>query len=97
MSSSVRGRGGSVTIYLKHFDQELVKRPYSNFDMDTYLQTLIELLLLLVDYAQSEVDLIGLLEIRRHSHDLREGFFGVVKRTITIIKDADPVPQLGFL
>lgn len=40
-----------------------------------YLETLTELLLLLIDYAETEVDLVGLLKIWLHSHHLREGFF----------------------
>ena len=40
-----------------------------------YLETLTELLLLLINYAETEVDLVGLLKIWLHSHHLREGFF----------------------
>lgn len=63
----------------------------------TYLQTLAKLLLLLVYNAQAEIDLIGLLEIGSHAHDLGEGFFGVIERAITIVEDTDTVPQFGFL
>ena len=98
MSSSVRGRGGSVTIYLKHWNWRIRKPAQFRLRrLDTDLQTLVELLLLLVNYSQSEVNLIRLLEIRRHSHDLREGFFGVIEGAIAIVKDTDTVPQLGFL
>jgi hypothetical protein len=51
----------------------------------TYLQTLIELLLLLVYYSQAEINLVGLLEFRSHAHHLREGFFCVIQRSIAII------------
>lgn len=61
------------------------------------LQTLVELLLLLVDYAESEIDFVGLLKIGGHAHDLGEGFFGVVEGSITVVKDTNAVPQLGFL
>ena len=44
----------------------------------TYVQTLVELLLLLVYYTQAEVDLVCLLEVWLHTHDLREGFLGVL-------------------
>jgi hypothetical protein len=68
MSSSVSGRGGLVTMYLKHCG---TVRGCSVVDsIDTYVQTLIELLLLLVYYTQAEVDLIGLLERGLHAHDL---------------------------
>lgn len=43
-----------------------------------YFKALLELLLLLVDDAQSEIDLIGFFKIRLHSHDLREGLFGML-------------------
>lgn len=36
----------------------------------TYVQALVELLLLLVNYTQTEVDLVGLLKGRLHTHDL---------------------------
>jgi len=45
----------------------------------TDLETLLELLLLLVNYAKSEVDLICLFEVGLHAHDLREGFLGVLQ------------------
>ena len=47
-------------------------------EVDTHIQTGIVLLLLLVDYAKAEVDLVGLLKVWRHSHNLREGLFGVL-------------------
>lgn len=60
-------------------------------------QALVELLLLLVYYSETEVDFIGLFKVRRHAHDLRESLFGVVERSITIIQDTNAVPQFGFL
>lgn len=62
-----------------------------------YLQTLTEFLLLFVDDAKSEVDLVGLFEIRLHPHNLREGFFGMLKRSIAIVEYANAIPQLGLL
>jgi hypothetical protein len=41
-----------------------------NIIVSTHLQTLLELLLLLVDYTQPEIDLVCLFEIWLHSHDL---------------------------
>jgi hypothetical protein len=61
------------------------------------IQTLVELLLLLVYYAEAEVDLVCLLEVGLHSHDLRESLFGVLQRAIAIVQDANAVPQLRLL
>lgn len=96
MSSSLNGRGGSVTIYLKHCEA-ISQLAIPAAEGPTYLQALLELLLLLVYYAEAEVDLVGFLEARVHAHDLREGFFGVLERAIAIVQDADTIPELGFL
>jgi hypothetical protein len=58
----------------------------------TYLQTLLKLRLLLVDDAEAEVYLVRLLEVWLHTHNLREGFFGVLQRAIAVIKDPNAVP-----
>ena len=55
------------------------------FNESAYLQTLLKLLLLFVDYAQSEVNLVGLFKVWLHSHDLRKGFLGVLKRAVPVI------------
>ena len=44
----------------------------------TYVETLVEFLLLLVDYAETEVDLVGLFKVGLHAHDLGESFLGVL-------------------
>jgi hypothetical protein len=44
-----------------------------------HLETLIVLRLLLVYDAQTEIDFVGLLKVRLHLHDVREGFFRVVE------------------
>lgn len=44
----------------------------------TYVETLAELLLLLVYYTKPEVDFIGLLKIGLHAHHLRECFLGML-------------------
>jgi hypothetical protein len=62
-----------------------------------YLERLSELSLLLVNYTKPEVDFVGLLEARLHAHDLGEGFFGMLERTVAIVQYADPIPQLGLL
>jgi hypothetical protein len=68
MSSSVSGRGGLVTMYLKHCSDVSCNTVYE--PVNTYVQTLVEFLLLLVNYAKTEVDLVGLLKVRLHAHDL---------------------------
>ena len=96
MSSSVRGGGGELTMYLKHCDlvSGIARRDKL---MATYIQTLAELLLLFVYNTESEVDLVGLLKVGLHLHDLRECLFGVVQRSVPVVQDTNPVPQLGFL
>ena len=54
-------------------------------------------MLLFVDDAKAEIDLVGFLEIRLHSHDLGKGFFGVLQGAITIVEYTDTVPELRFL
>lgn len=61
------------------------------------LQARLKLLLLLVYYAESEIDLVGLFKVGFHSHDLGESFFCVFKATVAIIEDTYAVPELGFL
>lgn len=63
----------------------------------TYIQTLIELLLLLVNYTQTEVDLVCFLKVGFHAHDLGECFLGMLQRAIAIVQNADAIPQLRFL
>lgn len=64
-------------MYLKHWVH--VRRGHANVFANTYIQTLVELLLLLVYYAEAEVDLVCLLKIGLHAHDLRESLFGVLQ------------------
>ena len=61
------------------------------------LQALLKLLLLLVYYAESEVDLVGLFKVWFHAHDLGESLFGVFETAIAIVENADTVPKLWFL
>ena len=56
------------------------------------LKTLSKFHLLLVDDAQTKVDFISFLKIGCHAHDLRESFFGMIERTISIVKDPDAIP-----
>ena len=85
-------------MYLKHLKTVSKAEPaiYTLY-IWTYLQALVELLLLLVDYTQSEVDFVGLFEVRGHSHNLRESFLRMIKRAIAVIEDTNPIPQFRFL
>lgn len=57
-----------------------------------YLQTLLKLLLLLVYYTKSEVDLIGLFEAWFHTHDLREGLLRMLERSVSVVQNANAIP-----
>ena len=83
-------------MYLKHCNT-VSRSAATAVGRPTYLQALLKLLLLLVYYAEAEVNLVGFLKARVHAHDLGEGFFGVFERAIAIVKDADAIPELGFL
>ena len=96
ISSSVNGLGGFWTIYLKHFCDELATARIEG-KLEIYLQTLVVFLLLLIYYSETKVNLIRLLEVWLHVHDLREGLFGMFKRAVAVIQDANSVPQFGFL
>lgn len=62
-----------------------------------YLQTLLVLLLLLVNYSKSKVYLICLFEVGFHSHHLGECFFGMLEGAIAVVENADSVPKFRFL
>lgn len=83
-------------MYLKHCAMVSLMAD-RNDEGATYLQTLLELLLLLVYYTKAEVYLVGFFEARVHAHDLGEGFFGVLERAIAIVENTDTIPELGFL
>lgn len=63
----------------------------------TYLQTLVKLLLLLVYDTETEVDLIGLFEIRSHAHNLGEGLLSMIKGSVAVIEYTDSVPKFRLL
>jgi len=63
----------------------------------TYVQTLVELLLLLIDYTEAEVDLVCLFEGRLHAHDLREGLFRMLQGSIAVVEYANAIPKFGLL
>jgi hypothetical protein len=98
MSSSVNGVGGELTMYLKHFGPRVRANEYSHSELGpSYLKAGVVLLLLLVDYTQSKIDLIRLFKVGLHLHDLGKRFFGVVQGTISVVEYADAIPQFGFL
>lgn len=63
----------------------------------SYLQTLAELLVLLVYYAKPEVDLVRLFEFRVHPHDLGKRLLGVVEGPEPVVEDPNPIPKHGLL
>lgn len=74
-----------------------VQNQTSDLFRATNFQTGLELLLLLVDYSQTEIDLIRLVEVGFHPHDLRKSFLRVLERSIAVVEDAYAIPKLGFL
>jgi hypothetical protein len=51
-----------------------VSNEYEQSMEKTYFKTRLIFLLLLVNYTKTEINFIGLFEIRLHAHDLRESF-----------------------
>jgi hypothetical protein len=108
--SVVRGHGQSGTIYLPP-STDLADRKRCNGSTSitlvrahlevicskAYLQALLILLLLFIDYTKSEVNFVCLLKIGFHPHHLRKGFFGMFQRSVSVIEDTDPIPQFRFL
>jgi hypothetical protein len=82
-------------MYLKHY--KVVRNGSRYVAANTHVQTLIELLLLLVYYAEAEVDLVGLFEGWLHAHDLRKCLFGVLEGSIAIVEDSNTIPKLRLL
>lgn len=75
------------------FDQVLL---FGNYSI-TYFQTVDKLRLLLVDYTQPEVNLIGLIKVRLDLHNLGKGLLGIVVTSITIIQYANSIPKHRIL
>ena len=86
MSSSVKGGGGELTMYLKHYDaiRERSNLAWQHVE-NTYLKTLLILRLLLVYYTKPEVNLIGLLKVGLHLHDLGESLLSMIQRPIPVV------------
>lgn len=63
----------------------------------TYLERLVVLLLLLVNYPKSEVDFMGLVETRVHCHDIGKGFLRMIKRAEAVVQNTYTVPESRFL
>ena len=66
-------------------------------DWAAYLKRLVVLLLLLVDYAEAEINFMGLVKVRLHLHDLGEGLLSMLKRAISVVQDTDTVPKSRLL
>lgn len=85
-------------MYRKHYSLIVSASACQGLSMDKYyLQTLLVLLLLLVNYSKSEVYLVCLFEVRFHSHHLRECFFGMLEGAIAVVENADSVPKFWLL
>jgi hypothetical protein len=84
---------GSIVVFLLFVDVSNLEpdilfrqRPrWIGYDVAEALQALLVLLLLLVYYTQSEIDLVGLFKIGLHPHHLRKRLLGVFQRAITVI------------
>jgi hypothetical protein len=62
-----------------------------------HLQALVQLALLLVYDTETEVDLVGLLELRVHSQHGAERLLRMLERVVALIQNADAIPQVGVL
>lgn len=62
-----------------------------------YLETLWIFLLLLVNYAEAEINFIGLFKIGLDLHDLGKGLFGIVIAPITVIENSNAIPEHRIL
>ena len=49
------------------------------------LKSQLQLSLVLVNDSQTEVDLVGLVEIGVQLQDSDKGFFGILKRAVTVV------------
>lgn len=63
----------------------------------TYIKRLLVLVLLFVDYSETEVYLMRLVKIGVHGHDLGECLFRMVQGAIAIIKNTDAIPKPRLL
>lgn len=63
-------------------------------DVPEALEGLRPLALVLVDDAESEVDLVGLFEVWVEFEDFCERFFSVVEGAVSVVEDTNSVPQL---
>ena len=66
-------------------------------EWSAYLERLVVLLLLLVNYAEAEINFMGLVKVRLHLHDLGEGLLSMLKGAVSVVQDADTVPKSRLL
>lgn len=93
MSIFVNGVGGLRWIRSKHCSRQRV--PWGRGA--THLEALFILLLLLVNNAQSEKDFVRLVKVLVHAQHAGKGLFGVLERPISVVENADAVPELWVL
>ena len=62
-----------------------------------YLERLVVLLLLLVNYAEAEINFMGLVKVGLHLHDLGEGLLSMLERAVSVVQDADTIPKSRLL
>lgn len=70
-----------LLMYVSNLEPDVLpreRRRWRLYDILEALQALAVLRLLLVDDAQAEVDLTGLLEVGLHLHHLRECLLGMI-------------------
>ncbi len=65
--------------------------------MAAYLERLVVLLLLLVNYAEAEINFMGLVKVGLHLHDLGEGLLSMLERAVSVVQDADTIPKSRLL
>ena len=63
----------------------------------TNVQALPKAGLLLVYNAQSKVDFVRLFKVWFHAHHLREGLFGMLEGAISIVENANAIPEFRLL
>lgn len=56
-----------------------------------------ELLLLLVDDTEAEVDFISFFEVWGYFDDTCEGFLGMFEAAVSVVENADAIPQFRIL
>jgi hypothetical protein len=77
--------------------RENISTQFSDGKLPKTLQRRIVLLMLLVNNPQPKVDLIRLFKVWIHSNDRGEGFLGMLKASVPVVQDSNPIPELWIL